>query len=333
MAAQTQGGPDLEPAVEWRIDVSLLGQPTMVANFLKVIVIAFGIMAGLLVFLSIVSGDRAPIWPLVQLTLVCVGFVTVGFLFVIVVFYRNRMTMRFAVDERGARSALIDRRARAGAKAAVVVGALSGKPGLLGAGLISASSSSQTMRWSALRSASFSPRWRAIKLANRWRTVMILYCLPENYENVAERVRRALASNPPTRERNPLIGYLLRTALVVVASAPFFDLPTPVHVDAFVPFLVLCFALTSVWLMPIFAWVVLGGLAWLAFEAVAVAMSPYQSIITGETVPLYGLMGDSDWIGVALALMGAAYLIWQCQALLHGRAQSALARDMREMEE
>ena len=36
--------PDQESALEWRIDVSLLGQPTMVANFVKVIVIAGGVM-------------------------------------------------------------------------------------------------------------------------------------------------------------------------------------------------------------------------------------------------------------------------------------------------
>ena len=332
MTAPTRDQPDREPALEWQVDVSLLGQPTMLANFVKVIAIAFVVMSGLLIFLSIAAGNGASIWPLMQLTLVCVGFVAVLFLFVMVVVFRNRMTMRFAVDERGARSAQIDRRARAGAKAAIAVGALSGNPNLLGAGLISQSTSSQTMRWSALRSASFSPRWRAIKLANGWRTVMALYCLPENYELVAERVRRALASNPPSRERRgPLTGYLLRTALVVVASAPLFNLPTPMHVEAFVPFLILCFALAAVWLIPVLAWVVLGGLAWLAVEVVAVAMSPYHSVIAAGAFPLFRLMGDDDWVAAALAVVGAAYLAWLSYALLRGRTQSALARDMSEM--
>jgi hypothetical protein len=286
----------------------------------------------LLVFLSTASGDGVPIWPLMQLTLVCVGVVVALLLFVIIVFFRNRMTMRFAVDQRGVHSAQIDRRARAGAKAAIAVGVLSGNPNLLGAGLISQSTSSQTTRWGALRSAGFSPRWRAIKLANGWRTVMVLYCLPENYEDVAERVRRALASNPPSRERrSPLTGYLLRTTLVVVASTPLFNLPTPVHVEAFVPFLILCFALASVWLIPILAWAVLGGLAWLAIEVAAVAMSPYRSAISGDTFPLIGLMGDDDWIGAALAVVGAAYFAWLSYALLRGQTQSALARDMSEM--
>jgi len=331
LTVRTHGEPDCEPALEWQVDVSLLGQPTMVANFAKVIAIAVVVMSGLLIFLSIASGNSAPIWPTAQLTLACVGFVAVLFLFVIVVFFRNRMTMRFAVDERGAQSAQIDRRARAGANAAIVAGALSGKPGLLGAGLISQSSSSQTVRWSAVRSARFSPRWRAIKLANGWRAVMVLYCLPQNYENVAEWVRRALASNSPSRERSPLAGYLLRTALVVVASAPLFNLPTPIHVEAFVPFLILCFALASIWLIPILGWVVLGGLAWLAFEIAVVATSPYHSLISDETFPLFRLMGDDDWIGAALALVGAAYLAWLSYALLRGRTQSAFARDMDEM--
>jgi hypothetical protein len=188
------------------------------------------------------------------------------------------------------------------------------------------------MSWSALRRASFSPRWRAIKLANGWRTVMVLYCLPENYEDVAGRVQQALASNPPSRERRSLLaGYLLRTALVVAASSPLFNLPTPVHVEAFVPFLIMCCALASVWLTPILAWVVLGGLAWLAFEVSWVAMSPHRSIITDDTLPLFRLMSDGDWIGATLAFVGAAYLVWLSFALLRGRTQSALTRDMSEM--
>jgi len=325
----TNARPDHD-AIEWRVDVSLLGQPSMIANFVKVIAIAVGVMGGLFAFLSLAQGTLVEIVPLLQLTAVSVGFVAVIMLLVMVVFFRNRMSMAFRVDAAGARSMVVDRRARGAGKAALVVGALSGKPQLLGAGLIATSSSSQSLAWSALRKASYSPRWRTIKLANAWRTAMILYCDAANYDEIARFVERAVRFSPRSLRRNPLPGLLLRSALTVVASAPLFGLPYPIAVDMLVPLLALAFALISVWMFPVFAWAVFGTLAWIAIEAAAAGMAPFTSDFTGETLPKFDLMSGDDWAMVAVAVAGVAYLIGQSVALLKGRFESALAGDMNE---
>ena len=218
-------------ALEWRIDVSLLGQPTMVANFVKVIVISGGVMGALLAFLALTQGNPGEIVSMLQLTAVSVGVVAAIMLLVMIVFFRNRMSMAFRVDAAGARSALVDRRARAGGKA-----------------------------------------------------------------------------------------------------APMFVLPYPITVDSLVPLIVLAFALVSVWLLPIFGWVVIGGLGWVAAEAIAAGLAPYTSDFTGETLPRFDLMSGDDWAEIAVALVGAAYLIGQSVALLKGRFESALAGDMNEGE-
>jgi len=324
--------PDHETALEWRTDVSLLGQPTMVANFIKVIAIAGFVMGGLLAFLALTQGNPSEIIPLLQLTAACVGFVAVIMLLVMIVFFRNRMNIAFRVDASGARSAVIDRRARAGGKTAIVVGALSGKPQLLGAGLIAASTSSQRLAWSTVRKVTYSPRWRTIKLANSWRTAMILYCDASNYDEVVRFVEGAARSAPHRVRPNPLPGLLLRSALTVVASATMFALPYPITVDSLVPLVVLAFALVTVWLLPIFGWVVIGGLAWVAVEAIAAGLASYTSEFTGETLPRFDLMSGDDLAEVAVALVGAAYLIGQSVALLKGRFESALAADMKEGE-
>ena len=326
----TNASPDQETALEWRIDVSLLGQPTMVANFVKVIAISAGVMGGLLAFLALTQGNPSEIIFLLQLTAACVGFVAVIMLLVMIVFFRNRMNMAFRVDATCARSSVIDRRARAGGKAALVVGALSGKPQLLGAGLIAASTSSQSLAWSAVRKVACSPRWRTIRLANSWRTAMILYCDASNYEEVSRFVENAVQSAPHRARPNPLPGLLLRSVLTVVASAPMFALPYPITVDPLVPLIVLAFALVCVWLLPIFGWVVIGGLAWVAAEAIAAGLAPYTSDLTGETLPRFDLMSGDDWAMAAIAFAGAAYLIGQSVALLKGRFESALAADMKE---
>lgn len=301
----------------------------MVASFLKVIVIAAVVMAALLVFLALTTGGRDEIVGLLELTGMCVGFVAMIMLLVMIVFFRNRMSMAFRVDASGARAGVIDRRARAGTKAALVVGALSGNPQLVGAGLIGASSS-QSVAWSAVLGVRRSPRWRTIELRNSWRTIVILYCDPSNYEAVDEFVASAVQSTPHLKRSNPLPGLLLRTTLSVIASLPLLALPHPVQVEALAPLLALCFALVSVWLFPVFGWVVIGALGWVALEAISSGVTPYTSIIDGSVGWRFDLLLSNDWAEIAVALAGAAYLIGQSVALLSGHFQSALAGDMSE---
>ena len=322
----------VQDAIEWQKDVSLLGQPTMVANFLKVIVIAAGVMSALLVFMAFVTDGRGEILVSLELTGMCVGFVAILMLLIMIVFFRNRMSMAFRVDAAGARAGVIDRRARAGAKTALVVGALSGNPQLAGAGLIAVSSSSQSVAWSAVKKVRRSPRWRTIALANSWRTVLILYCEESNYEAVDRFVEGAVQAAPHLARPNPLPGLLLRSVLSIIASLPLFALPHPVQVDALAPLLALCFALTSVWLFPIFGWAVMGALCWVALEVIAAGAAPYTSIIAGDRVSQFDLLLSNDWAEIGVALAGAAYLVAQSLALLRGRFQSALAGDLSEGE-
>lgn len=323
---------DRHPPVAWNIDVSLLGQPSMVGMFFKVIFLSAGLMGGLLVFLSLVLGNRDMVAGMVGLTAISAAIISVLMLFVIVVVFRNRMSMSYTVDDKGARSAVLDRRARLGAKAAIVVGVLGGKPGVAGAGLLSEASSRQDVAWRAVRSVVCSPRWRTVKLANSWRTVMILYCLPENYDAVAERAMRAVAGQPSRAGASPVPGLLLRSALVVLASLPLFFLPHPIQVEAFTPLLTLCFGLTAVWFLPVFGWVTIGCLLVVAAQAALQGARPYRSSISGETFSHFGLMSGDDWALLVIAGAGAALLVWLSLSLIRGRYASALAGDLAEMD-
>ena len=86
--------------------------------------------------------------------------------------------------------------------------------------------------------------------------MLIVFCPPEHYEAVAERVRRSMAQHPARgrARKSPVRGLLLRTALVILATFPLFTLPHPVEIDLFAPLFTLCFALASVWLIPFSAW-------------------------------------------------------------------------------
>ena len=82
-----------------------------------------------------------------------------------VLIYRNRMTMRFTLDKGGARAEILDRRAATVSTATIVLGALAGKPGAVGTGLIAKTTSDQRAAWKAIVKARFHPRWSAIALA------------------------------------------------------------------------------------------------------------------------------------------------------------------------
>ena len=318
--------------IEWDIDVSLLGQPSMIAMFLKIIVLSAALMGGLVIFLSFVLGDAGMIAPVLKLTAVSAAIISALLLFVVLVVFRNRMTMSYVVDIRGARVRTVDRRARLGSKAAIVAGVLTGKPGVLGAGLLAESSSDQDVAWRAVHSVACSPKWRTVSLANAWRTVMVLYCLPENYDEVAERAVQAVAVQPARAGGSPVPGLLLRSALVVVSCLPLFYLPYSIHVEAFLPFLILCFGLAAVWFLPVFGWVVIACLATVAGQATLRGAEPYRSSFSGKTMSRFALMSGDDWALLALALAGAALLIGLSLSLIRGRYASALAGDLAEME-
>jgi hypothetical protein len=299
--------------VEWKLDVSLLGQPSMIFNFVKVIVGSFLIVFVFVGAAMLSGGTRIEVvLGLAQLFVMCSGIVAILMLFVILVFFRNRMTMAYRIDEDGARSLMIDRRARSGSRVAAVVGALSGQPGVAGAGLIAIGSESQFVRWSAVRKVRYSPRWKAIGLVNDWRTVMTLYCSDVNYDEVAGVVARSVGKSCPSKRKNPLPGLLFRTVLTLVACSPLFGLHGIMGSDDFIPFLTLGFALASVWLIPILAWLVFASLAWIAFSCV-VATHVYGGVIA--LVP---------------SALGCAYLAVQSAALLTGRVRSALLGDEEE---
>jgi hypothetical protein len=316
--------------ITWEIDVPLLTNPLVVGPTIKGFLIAGTMMWALLAFLFAVQGE----WDLIGtmaifsfgLTAVMVVVGLIGTVFVL----GNRMRFRFTVDAKGATSDRIDRRAAATDKLAMLFGLLAGKPGAVGAGMLSASQATTRVAWSSVARVKPHPRMHAIGLHNVWRTTAVLYCPADRFDEILATVRTRTGEASPSRRRNPLPGLLLRTALVVLACLPLFTLPT--KIDLFAPIFVQCFALASVWLVPQLAWAVFGGLGAVAFAAVVAAQKPFKSWITGEMIHPYDVYFPDDWLRIGLAVAGAAYLVWLGIRLLRGRVEAGLAGDLAEAE-
>jgi hypothetical protein len=245
--------------------------------------------------------------------------------------YGNRLRYRFSVDDKAAVCERIDRRATLVGQLTILLGVLLGKPGAVGTGLISETTTLTSATWPSVVRISEHPGSCAIALHNSWRTTLILFCTQENYAAVLASVKTARGAKAPRQRANPLPRLLLRTLLVALACVPLFKLP--VKIDLFVPFLVLCFALASVWMIPVLAWVVLAGLCVIFGMIVLAALAPYTSYITHEAMHRYDIFSGDDWATFAIALLGIAYLVWLSLALLRGRVQSGLTGDLIDMED
>ena len=300
--------------LEWEADVPVATHLLMLLNFGKVIILASSLMGALLAFLLAMTGDYSAILPLMGMFAACGAGLFLLMVAVSLVFYRNRMHMLFRVNASGASASVVDRRAKIASNVAIVAGSLANNPGVAGAGMISAATSDQNIPWEDIVSTRFRPRWRTISLANSWRTVLILFCRDDNYDVVATAVRTAVEAriaDQPAR-KSPLPSLLLRSAMAVIATMPLFLLLQQFRVELFAPLLALCFALATIWFLPVFAWVVIATLAHVSVTALHAALAHSR-----------GLRGD-DWAILVLALFGAGYLLWLSIAALRGKIQPAL---------
>lgn len=320
--------------LDWRVDVPLLTEPLLLAVYLKATVLSALLMGSLLTFLVLVTGNAEAIGPMWVMTgIASVAVVGLG-LIATALLLRNRMSMRFVVDDRGVEQFVIDLRASAASSAAVALGSLAGSASTTGVGLLARSQSRKSAAWGGLVSARFHPRRNAVALRNSWRTVMLVFCTPRNYAEVAARIEKEMAARAGrTRARpNPIPGLLLRTVLTVLACLPFFVLPYPFVLDLLAPIFTLCFALAALWLVPLLAWATILGLGWMWAEIFLRATVDRRSILDGSIYRSWERMSADDGVPLVVSALATAYLLWQASSLLRGRVPSALAGDEDELD-
>jgi len=187
--------PPTEPSetFQWELEVPLLTNRFILYDLVKIVS-----LTGLLLFLllSIVSLaanrkmtlDALAAWG--QLT----ALATLGLAFllalIMLLFFLNRFPMRFTLSPRGAQVVSLSRVGKWGNRLAVVLGALSGRPQVAGAGLLGMAQEEVFLRWEEVCRLNLHPRARVISLRNSWRLVFRLYCTPENCSPVQAAVRR-----------------------------------------------------------------------------------------------------------------------------------------------
>lgn len=277
------------------------------------------IMALLLSFIFVVTGevDAIPMILLISFFSI-IGLGLLLFLITLIVF-GNRTRVRFTVDEKGAYWETIDRRAKTLNRLTILAGLLGRSPQAAGAGTLAAVREKEFVTWSQLALVEDNRRYLMITLRNSWRPVMMLVCLPENFDTVLNFANSKVDVRPVIKAKGekPLVKGLKRTILVCLAAAPLFYLTSPyvLNYDIFMTLLMFFFALATVWLVPLFGWVVIAS-------SIIVAIQLIFSAIAGFSF----LYGYEQFICL-LAFLGLAYLVWFSWSSLKGKILPPLFED------
>ena len=143
MAYRTQAGPPAgqRPALHWVISFPLLTSRFVLWDLLKVLVwtgILFYAAMGVAILFA--GSRRSFPWGDFALALGW-GLAGLGFVFAVAMLavFGNRYMVRFLVDREGVGYESLSKRARTVNRAAIILGALAGSPGAMGAGLLASS--------------------------------------------------------------------------------------------------------------------------------------------------------------------------------------------------
>lgn len=321
--------------LSWEISVPLLNNRLIVGATIKIFCFAAIGVSALASLVLAFQGDWHII-PRILLLMTATGTaLIIVSLMLMALLFANRWRFRFTISEQGIRFETIDRTLCRANRLAVILGTLLGKPQAIGAGLIAQSQEVQEIKWSGKFRAVYRPASRVVILRNRWRNLMIIYCTPENYSDVAEIIRNNIArhgSESRLPAQSPLLRYLAFSAIVLLASLPVFLLADPFEIPLWMPLVLLCFALSTVWLLSVFGYVVLGCILLIVGDVVVNSFAERDSFFhAGETYSRWRLYSGDEWALLLLAAAGMVVLGIMAMRAIGGHMTSMLASDMSDM--
>lgn len=318
---QRASPPEVGQPLTWETNISLLTNPLVVRQLILVVVGSGLFMALLLSFVFGASGEFDMILPMLRISaLVTAGLGVLVFLITVIVF-GGRIRVRFTMNEEGVLWETVGKRAITGSRLAILTGVLARSPQVAGAGALAASRQREFVAWQDVAAAELDRRHSMITLRNSWRPIMLVVGVPESFDRVVayaqSRVTAAAHRDaiPAPRPRSrPLWNGLGRTILVALAVAPLFALSGSYFfaLDLLLPLILLMFALATVWLIPLFGWVVIGCAAILAIQLALGGLADFDYLYAEEQVALL------------LAYIGLGYLVWFSWGSLRGRIRPPL---------
>jgi hypothetical protein len=329
--------PEKKALLTWEVEFALLTNPHIIRAWLKAMGITYVLSMVILgtVFIGTGEMDSLPFLALIFLGVVSV-IVLFGFVIMLVLF-GNRSKARFSLSPKGVYYESLDNRARRISRMAVLAGGLLGSPTTAGAGLLSISGEKIALGWGAVFEAKYDDRHHTIRLRNQYRDLLHLYCTPHCYDEacdiIKEKVERKGGAKVHDGVRSPLPGALLSTLMVVLSCLPLYALVEIAKLHLMVPLLIMVFSLAMIWMIPLFAWVVLPVAAYIpVYLFWAMSRTREFRLVSTYSYRQFELLDAGEWVIIGLAAAGLFYLSRVSILSLKGRYVPVLMRDQLGME-
>jgi hypothetical protein len=338
-ADQAEKGQGATGEIFWEVNVPLLTNRFIMYDLLKVW--GFSSLGLFLLLAGIAVYDRN--WRAFTGMLPLVGLVSAGLLALLILvmlgFFGNRFPMGFRLDPQGALVVSLSRRGRWGNRLALVLGALAGKPGVAGAGLMGMAQETTVVAWDEVRRLKVHAPTRVISLMDSWHVVIRLYCTPQNYEAVLKAVEKWAArglhkATPVPRAKGFSPGLRLGLKSLLAALAAFLVTALPLEAPPWLIWSLLGASLGAIWLLAVARFfgitsLILVGAILCGFVVQALEMR--QTIeeedfrkfaqsqgITVDKVPDWALgkyrryqhLHTQEWLQTGIAGLGLAFFVW-----------------------
>lgn len=189
------------PELRWEHNVALLTNRFVLFDLFKIMSITYALIVVLFSLLGLLTGEMGLGWQMAQVFAVVVPLIALSLMFIMLVFYVNRMPVRYTLNSKGVTSEILGKRSRWTNRTGIVLGLLSANPTVAGASLLAKSRETTFYRWRDLHKAAYYPAAHTITLFNGWRSVARLHCTPEQYPEVASAVRKCLLTGTTERDK------------------------------------------------------------------------------------------------------------------------------------
>ena len=201
--------------IVWDYAFPLLTNPFVMLDMCKVIGISFIAVCALLLTVGAIQGGSnfADMLRMIPVMAICVGVIAVIMVFVMLVFYGNRFPAKFTVSHDGAMIEVTPTQKKLNT-AVIIIGCLTGKPGVAGSGFLARSQERQFFGWVDVSRVDLFPGRRVVVLRNGWRTVARLYCTADIYEAAARLATEGVERTKNAREKNAASEKKSRSQLV-----------------------------------------------------------------------------------------------------------------------
>lgn len=323
--------------MSWKIQYSLLTNPNIVTAWLKAMGITFLFCCILLIPIFIGTGEWDAIPVIVTIFIGVCSVLTISGLGIMWIVLGNSSKACFTVSKDGVSYQCLDEKAGTLSKMAVMAGGFFGSPQTVGAGILSISNEKIDFTWQAVAAAVYDKKHLTIRLRNEYRDLLHLYCTKENFAEAEQLVQRYLndkkrdqtdSSARTTPAKKNFKQAITATALTIIASLPLYALTGILDLHLMAPILLTAFSLATIWMIPLFGWVVLLAesycLVWIALKF---AEPRELKLVNTYHFRGYEVLDAGEWIVICLAIFGMIYLAWISIRALKGRYVPLLMQD------